>query len=241
MEARAAESPVHPDVGWTVGLIRAFCPEARTVCDAGCGIGTLLNGLKAEGFHVKGWDLSQKAAAFAQARFALDVQVGGLESLGADRFDVLIMRHVVEHSLRPLQDLTRAVEGLSPGGIVILVTPNYGSLASRVFERYWEWFTPPAHLYYYSRRAIRHLAHSLQLLIAYEETRKGDARSLPHEWEHNAGLFRVIHWRRYAALRATYPLVRRFYPSLASFLNNHGLGEELVIVLRRCGDLPRSV
>jgi SAM-dependent methyltransferase len=127
--------------------------------DVGCGDGTFLRRLRTAGWHgpLHGLEPSPSAAARARAR-GFDVEQGTLETLEArDRFDLVILRHVLEHVRDPRAALERVHSLLRPGGLVYVATPDEGALAARVFGRYWHGYDPPRHLWVFRPAAVRRL------------------------------------------------------------------------------------
>ena len=66
---------------------------------------------------------------------------------------------------------------LKPGGLMIVITPNLDSLAARLLASTWEWFIPPAHLFYFSPRSLSQLSNRLGLEVLQMTTRRGDGVS----------------------------------------------------------------
>jgi SAM-dependent methyltransferase len=168
----------HPDTKLVSELIGRICPEASTVCEIGCGSGSLLAGLRKRNYAVKGYELSETTARFAQRNFDIDVEVGGIPADLGGRFEIVIERHVIEHTVDPVEELRRIDKALCPEGLVILVTPNFQSLASRLCNSGWEWFIPPDHLYYFNRRSMHRLLDRSGFSVEKVFTRRGDADNL---------------------------------------------------------------
>ena len=71
----------------------------------------------------------------------------------AQSFDLIILRHVLEHMLNPLDTLKKAHDALAPGGIIYIAVPDMmspsGSL--RLF-----WYKA-VHTYYFSQETLRRI------------------------------------------------------------------------------------
>lgn len=72
----------------------------------------------------------------------------------SQRFDVIVMSHVLEHSLDPLDWLRRADRLLSPGGILAISLPNFGGVYRVLGERD-PFLIPPVHLQYFTPASLR--------------------------------------------------------------------------------------
>jgi SAM-dependent methyltransferase len=85
-------------------------------------------------------------------------------------FDVVILVHVVEHLLHPLDVLTKAKERLKSGGQLILITPNPKSLGFRIFRRFWVPLGQPFHVRLYTLSTLRALTEQLGLRVESMQT-----------------------------------------------------------------------
>jgi SAM-dependent methyltransferase len=134
-------------------VIRRHARGGRLL-DAGCATGLFLNAARTD-FDVQGVEPSAWAAGLARSRLGLDVVQGSLGSapLPEGSFDVVTLIDVLEHFVDPLGALRRAAALLRPGGLLYVVTPDIGSLSSRLLRGYW-WGLRPAHLYYFSRATL---------------------------------------------------------------------------------------
>jgi 2-polyprenyl-3-methyl-5-hydroxy-6-metoxy-1,4-benzoquinol methylase len=62
------------------------------------------------------------------------------------RADIVFATGVWEHVRRPDIFARNAVSLVKPGGLLYMTTPNYGSLARRIFGTSWPYFNPGEHL-----------------------------------------------------------------------------------------------
>lgn len=75
----------------------------------------------------------------------------GYERLPTEnRFDVIILNHVLEHLSNPLEKLSSLRQLLTPDGIVYLGVPH--------MDVFGYWQLQNAHLYYFTRRTLVHYA-----------------------------------------------------------------------------------
>jgi len=230
------ENPIHYDTAYIYKIIKNFSPESKSVCEIGCGPGTLLNGLKKMGYEVYGQEYSKKVSELGRKHFNLNITTGPLSELRANKFDCVIIRHMIEHSPQPVQDFIHAAEQVkNDRGILILVTPNYHSLAAQLFKRFWEWFVPPAHLFYFSIDSFKHITKKISLSIAMVETRQGDAIQIMKAWSNYTKYNEFINdeWSREWMNNGEIFLNDIYKAYGNSVLNNLGLGEELVIIFKQ--------
>jgi SAM-dependent methyltransferase len=153
-----AEPVLRREFRRTIAFARRYRPSGQLL-EIGCAYGFLLK--EAEPFfEVVGVELSTEAAKRAQLA-GLKVVAGAADSktlrhLG--RFDVVVMLDVIEHLEDPRSVLESCAELLDPGGIVILTTGDFSSVAARVMGRNWRLMTPPQHLWFLTPRSIQQLA-----------------------------------------------------------------------------------
>jgi SAM-dependent methyltransferase len=122
--------------------------------EIGCGYGYLLN--QAQPFFRRrvGTEFSPEAAQIARGTGA-EVFVGGVEQLPPDAmFDCIIATQVIEHVYEPLIFLQQTIRHASPGGHVVLATPDIGGALLKAMGRYWPSFKIPEHVVYFDFRTL---------------------------------------------------------------------------------------
>lgn len=127
--------------------------------EVGCGSGDFLVEARHAGFDVRGIDVSASAVASANRALGEErARVCELEKadFGAETFDIVVLADVIEHVRAPATFLTHVQRIVKTGGIIFLATPSLDSLSARLMGRYWMEFKPE-HLFYFSRRTLRHL------------------------------------------------------------------------------------
>jgi SAM-dependent methyltransferase len=125
--------------------------------EVGCGYGYMLEEAGSAFRHVTGTEYSRRAAASARER-GLDVVTGGTADLPPDAsFDCVISAHVVEHVYDPPSFVSGLVELLRPGGVLVLATPDMGSLWRRAMGSRWPSFKLPEHVVYFDRPSLQRL------------------------------------------------------------------------------------
>jgi 2-polyprenyl-3-methyl-5-hydroxy-6-metoxy-1,4-benzoquinol methylase len=137
---------------------RAFLaprPSGARLLDVGCGCGELAARLSRLGWDARGIDPDPHAVDQAQS-MGRPVALAGVESLAdmTDTFDAITLFHVIEHVFEPMKVLRNLARLLNPGGQLVVVTPNAGSLCSRFFGRHWRGLEPPRHLQLFTRRSL---------------------------------------------------------------------------------------
>ena len=134
-------------------LDRAVSEAPGQLLEVGVGSGSFLAYAKDDGYSVWGCDLSPAIARRVQEDVGVSVHCGTLQAFPHDRFfDVVVMKHVLEHVSDPIALLLGVRQRLKPGGVLYLAVPNLNA---------WEALLPgwvsyaPYHLTYFTPKTIR--------------------------------------------------------------------------------------
>ncbi|MEK7546577.1 MAG: class I SAM-dependent methyltransferase [Patescibacteria group bacterium] len=127
------------------------------VLDVGCGAGKYLGYLKELGWDTYGLDISRLAVDITTRANVGKIYSGDLEhnELPRNFFNVINFNHVFEHLPNPDKMLAEARKLLKPGGEIIIVLPNFSSLAAKVFKRNWGGFDIPRHLFFWNEKSLK--------------------------------------------------------------------------------------
>lgn len=151
--------------GIKVRRYRELAPQdgARLV-DIGCGDGRLLEVIRRLGppsWQLSGIEIGEGAARKAEAK-GFEVRAGDIESMDltqwAQRFDLALMHHVIEH-VRDPRDVLRKLSGLlRAGGVLSIETPEIEGWDFRLFrKRYWGGYHIPRHFYLFNASTLTRL------------------------------------------------------------------------------------
>lgn len=139
-------------------------PDDARIVDVGCGDGFHLKLLQEYGkksWSLEGVDVDERAVSKAREH-GLNVHHGRLQdvSLPVDSFDLAFMIQTIEHLGSPPEVLHHIHRILKPGGKLVIVTDNTGSLDFGCFKsRFWGGYHTPRHWNLFNK-------HSLRLLTA---------------------------------------------------------------------------
>ena len=102
--------------------------DGRTALDVGCGAGLLAEPLARLGATVTGLDAAPALIAVAREHAAgqgleIDYRAGELEGLEG-QFDLVTCMEVIEHVADPAAFVRALARHLTPGGLLIMSTPN---------------------------------------------------------------------------------------------------------------------
>lgn len=135
-------------------LINRFLLKG-TILDVGCSGGFFLNTI-GEDYERYGTELDQDAVEYAKINFPSfgnNIKQGTLHSaeFEDEKFDLVIMRGVIEHLLEPEASIEEVSRILKPGGYYyICATPNGASFSADLYRENWTLFHPVQHLWLFS-------------------------------------------------------------------------------------------
>jgi SAM-dependent methyltransferase len=138
--------------------------KGRRLLDVGAGSGPLVEAAGRTGMHAEGVEPSRWLHAAACER-GLTVHHGVLPHPDVrERFDVVTLIDVIEHTTDPLSLLKTVGSVTADGGMVVIVTPDVKSLAARLLGWRW-WHYRVAHVGYFSIDTLTQLCARAGLRI----------------------------------------------------------------------------
>lgn len=125
-----------------------------SLLDAGSGFGIFLKEARSHGWETLGIDSAGFPLSFSRQQLGLKIVEGDvndiLQALPDECFDVVSFWHTLEHVEAPKDVLKSAIGCLSPGGYLIVNSPNLDSAIFRLVGKRWGWIYTPGHLQYFS-------------------------------------------------------------------------------------------
>jgi SAM-dependent methyltransferase len=119
----------------------------------------MLQEAKAAGWIPTGVETSEFAAKYAAQQSGSMVYAGTLQQnrLQAETFDVVTLMDVIEHVPEPQDLVAEIYRVLRPGGVLYIVTPNFGSFFVWLYgaEAFGVW--PDHHVVYFEPSTLRRL------------------------------------------------------------------------------------
>jgi SAM-dependent methyltransferase len=129
-------------------LARPHLGGRTRVLDIGCDVGFLLSVAAADGFgELHGVEPNPRAATTARTvpRSHIVETFYEATEYPENHFDLVTLIHVVDHLVEPRRLLGRVLRDLKPGGVVLAVVHNAGSLLARLLGSRF----PPYNLYHH--------------------------------------------------------------------------------------------
>ncbi|WP_455210485.1 class I SAM-dependent methyltransferase [Kaarinaea lacus] len=127
-----------------------------SVLDIGCGRAHLLKTLAQSGCECVGIERSEfpqddsKNIKIYHEDF-LDVE------FNTQKFDVIILWHVLEHLSSPSQTIKKISHLLNPSGVFLLAVPNFDSFQSHIFKKHWFHLDLPRHTFHFTDEALNQI------------------------------------------------------------------------------------
>jgi 2-polyprenyl-3-methyl-5-hydroxy-6-metoxy-1,4-benzoquinol methylase len=151
-----------------------------SLLDIGCGDGRFLSVMARRGWRVAGVDFDAAAVAQARELRKLDVKVGTAASQAAlgEKYDRVTASHVIEHVAEPREFLRHCRQLLTPGGRIILCTPNARSFGHRRYGAAWRGLEPPRHLQLFTLAALSSCAQQAGLQVESAFTTIAEAQAI---------------------------------------------------------------
>ncbi|NQT81287.1 MAG: class I SAM-dependent methyltransferase [Candidatus Aminicenantes bacterium] len=153
-----------------------FIREGK-VLDVGCSGGFFLSKFSPENWNRFGVEIASDAAEYAMSNFGIPVRVGDIVELDfVERFDLVMLRGVIEHFRDPISVLEKCCKLLKPGGyLFITATPAGASFAFEVYREKWGLFTPLEHIHFFSVKLLSRILNAYEMSLIshhyqYEET-----------------------------------------------------------------------
>lgn len=137
----------------------AALPRARTLLEIGAGSGLLVAEARRLGLDAVGVEPCKSVVEVARESHGVDLLQGTFPHpmLHGRQFDLVYLVDVIEHVADPIALLSDSTRALSPGGALVVVTPDVSSLAARLLGRRW-WHFRLAHVGYFNARSMNQAA-----------------------------------------------------------------------------------
>lgn len=134
-------------------LLEAYCPAPVRILDVGAGPGAFSKRLVDRGYHVEAIEIRPDAFLVPNVPvYPLNLQEDWASQLPC-RYDALAALEVFEHLENPWHFARQCAAALTPGGVLVLTTPNIESSRSRIE------FLLQAEFRFFDREAFQKIGH----------------------------------------------------------------------------------
>lgn len=166
----------------TFQFIQTHLKTKGKAFDIGCGNGRLLYLLKKNGWTVKGLELSTLLADSIREKLQIEVSVSDFltfTSAKQDLFDLVILRHVLEHLPDPFSAMNKIHSFLKSGGHAVLEFPYIEAMdlkfkrflqRKNIYRKKYPENYKPGHCNEYSKTSFEYLTQKTGFAIIVFET-----------------------------------------------------------------------
>jgi 2-polyprenyl-3-methyl-5-hydroxy-6-metoxy-1,4-benzoquinol methylase len=122
-------------------FVESVCKPKR-VLEVGCGAGGILSVFRDNGCEVIGLDFDDDYLEVARQN-GITTVTGSLDKLAIkDKYDLIILSHVLEHIIEPAEFLGTLIEHLEDTGVIYIEVPSLNNVSEGGYEydllRYWQ-------------------------------------------------------------------------------------------------------
>lgn len=138
------------------GYERGILDKEKRILDVGCEKGTFLEYMHRRGWSCYGVEPGDKVYNIASKNKELKVYHGELldANFQSNFFHVIHLGNVIEHVSNPLEALKECHRILKEGALLIVVTPNYGSISTLLWGDAWRDFIA-IHICFFSKKTLK--------------------------------------------------------------------------------------
>ncbi|GAB3770537.1 methyltransferase domain-containing protein [Spirosoma horti] len=135
-------------------LINQLNGKPGKILDVGCGTGAFLETCRMGGWQITGMEPDPDARAIAIEKLNAEIEPSLKALVGAQRFDIISLWHVLEH----IPDLNESIQILhqllTEKGTLLIAVPNSDSYDAQYFKEYWAAYDVPRHLHHFTPSSI---------------------------------------------------------------------------------------
>ncbi|MSR71083.1 MAG: class I SAM-dependent methyltransferase [Candidatus Taylorbacteria bacterium] len=149
------KEPMIPAFTKYIDLIEKNSLRKGKLLDVGAATGFFIKMAGNRGWEAEGVEISDYAASQARAN-GHKVKTGSLSSIVTppETYSVITMFDVFEHFNDPEKELKIAHKSLSKEGLIMINTPNSGSLYAKLLGKNWHLLVPPEHLFLFNQKSL---------------------------------------------------------------------------------------
>ena len=148
----------------------------NTIIEFGCAGGWNLLPFKNNNFRVTGYDYNRTLTNYGKDKFNLDLRQGSFDDVinQGEKYDVVILNHVIEHFTDLISDLQKIKKIIKPNGIIYVGIPNIELFGRGQFQN--------AHTYYFTPKTFSYYMH----IAGFKTIKFGHDESI-----HMHGVFKI--------------------------------------------------
>lgn len=160
-EAALQEDRYHPNARQDAIRIIKECRNLSSgdlFLDAGAGYGDFSKAALELGFKATACEPNPNAREIFNIRTGFEAECAMFDDAFAERylstFDVVLLSHVLEHTIEPEAVVRNVQKVLRSNGIAMIAVPQFHSILSRFQGKKDMFISPPEHLNYFTKRGL---------------------------------------------------------------------------------------
>lgn len=139
------------DVNRRATFVQKIIPKNKKILEIGSGDGFFLERMQKDGYHMTGIEISKQRRI--KSKRVTNVKVLNINLMGCASnigiFDGIVLFHVLEHIIDPVNFLKNISNLLKPKGKLIVEVPNFDDNQIKMNEAYKDWSLQRAHIHYF--------------------------------------------------------------------------------------------
>jgi len=138
-------------------FIRKLITKNHKILEIGSGDGFFLEKMHDYGYNITGIEISKqrrkRAKKITKTRILDQDFSEGIKDL--DKFDLIVLFHVLEHILEPKIFLKNISKLMNSKGKIVVEVPNYNDFQITINESYKNWQHQRAHIHYFTPKILK--------------------------------------------------------------------------------------
>ncbi len=156
------------------GIIRKFLRNKNNprFLEVGVGTGEWFEVLESKNItHNYGIEIAKDEYKLLQNKYGDKIRRETLVNYNnKTTFDVICLWDVLEHLPELDKNINKLRRMLNKNGILAFSVPNIDAISYILKKNKWKYFSPPEHIFYYSKKSIFTLAHKFNFKLLYFKT-----------------------------------------------------------------------
>jgi SAM-dependent methyltransferase len=133
---------------YKIDIVKQFSSHGRLL-EIGPASGNFTYLAKKAGFEVEAIEMDANCCSFLREVIGIKAMNSidpSAALIGAEKYDVITLWHVIEHLPDPWVTLKSIADGMVSGGILVIAAPNPDAFQFRILGRFWPHVDAPRHL-----------------------------------------------------------------------------------------------
>lgn len=155
-----------------VASLKKYFPNGGKLLEIGSAYGFFLKEAQSL-FEVHGIELVKDAVIASRKAGLKNVRQGVADEKALNEVgmvDVIVLLDVIEHLPSPVDTLRHCRSILKPGGVILITTGDFDSIASRITKSRWRLMTPPQHLWFFTKKSFENISENLNFdMVEYRK------------------------------------------------------------------------